>query len=180
MRRRVLTLCAATIAALSACANGYGGSVLGNSNQPTSIVFTNSSGSDVSFFEVAPNSATPLSVTATGTRGGSAIVQPQTTFTWSIRYGTPTDTYQLVNTATGLITYPSCPAVAAGTNLPASALVMSGATAATVGVLPSALASPAATAPAGSGTAASPVFCLVLTATASNNVSAPVTVLVSN
>jgi len=182
MRRRALTLlCTATIGLLTACTNGYGGSSLGsNSNQPSAIAFTNASGSYVSFFKIAPNSSAPLTVTAVSAKGGE-MVQPQASFTWSIRYGTTADTYQLVNTRTGLITYPSCPAVAASANVAASALAVqsSRTTASTVAVLPSALAAPRATAPVGSGTAASPVYCLVLTAT-KDDVSAPVTVLVSN
>ncbi len=163
MRRLALTLFIAATIALPACANGYGGSSLGSeSNQPTSIVFTNSSGSHVSFFKVAPDSMTPLAVTAAGGKDA--------TFTWSIRYGTTTDTYQLVDTRTGLITYPSCPAVPESANAAAGALV---ATVSTVRVLPSALATPAETVPP-------PVYCLVLTARANKNVSAPVTVLVSN
>ena len=163
MRRLALTLfTAATIAALPAC-NGYGGSSLGaRSNQPSSIVFTNASGSDVSFFKVAQNSTTPLTVTAAGVNDA--------TFTWSIRYGTTSDTYQRVNTTTGLITYPSCPAVAPNANAAIDALVT---TTSTARIMPSALALPVATAPL-------PAYCLVLTAQAGNNVSAPLTVLVSD
>ncbi|MGH7717119.1 MAG: hypothetical protein ACREML_14135 [Vulcanimicrobiaceae bacterium] len=180
MRRLALTLLAWTaFATLSACTNGYGGSSLGNdSNQPDHIVFKNGSGANVSFFEVAPDAITPLAVTALGTRGGADVLQSQAAFTWSVRYGTASDAYQLVNNTTGLISFPACPTVAARANAPAS--VLTGTTGSTTGVLPSALAAPAASAPVGSGTAAAPVYCLVLTATANNGRSAPVTVLVSN
>ena len=179
MRRLALTLfVAATFAALPACTNGYGGSSLGSgSDQPSQIAFANSSGSYVSFFKVASGSANPLAVRAVRTRAG--IARSGASFAWSIRYGTSRDTYQLVDSATGLITYPSCPAVAPSANVAANALVVTS-RASTIGVLPGALATPAATAPLGSGTAASPVYCLVLTATSSDGVSAPVTILVGN
>jgi len=175
MRRLVLTLfVAATIGALPACTSGYAGSSLGSeSNQAASVVFTNASGSYVSFLKIAPAATRPLGVTAARSKGGSA----SGTFTWSIRYGTTADTYQRVDTRSGLITYPSCPAVASNANAASGALVTMGSA---VHVLPSMLAMPAATAPLGSGTAISPVYCLVLRATANDDVSAPMTVLVSN
>lgn len=180
-------------AALSAC-NGLGGSALGNSgSSPNQILFTDGSGYQ-SFFKVAPGATTPLVITAVGTKTFD-IIQSGTTFTWTVAYGTTANTYELVNATTGITTYPSCPAVAATANAASGALVVqtvaSGTSAGgnvayagmisnSIGVLPSGLAAPAATAPVGSGTAAAPVYCLVLTATANNGLAAPVTVLVSN
>ena len=190
----LLTLLVAT--ALSGCNNGYGGTAIGSGGSaPDTVLFTTGSGYQ-SFFKVAPSGTTPLVITAVGTKSHFDIVQPGTTFTWSVVYGTPANMVQIVNATTGITSTVPCAAVAPTANPPGGALfvqtVASGtspggnvayappATTNSIAVLPSALGTPAVTAPVGSGTAAAPVYCLVLTATADNGVSANATVLVSN
>ena len=197
MRRFALALLVSlSAAALVACNTGYGGTAFGSgNNDPTQISFTNGT-TNSTFFKVAPGAQSALQITAIGTKGGPDIVQPGASYTWTVRYGNAGDTYQLVNTTTGITTNPACPAVSPTANPPLGALFLQGTAsgtssgspppytintvASTIGVLPSGLATPAATAPTGSGTATAPVYCLVLTATANNGVSGRVTVLVSN
>ena len=176
MRRFALTLLASlSVVVLTACNNGNGGTGIGSGdNNPSFVFFTNGSGTYESVFKVAPGTTTPLLVTAVGVKSNMATIQAGMTVTWNATYSNAT--YQNPNNSTGVTTQTACPAVPpTGTNAATGALVMqrapTGAYATyvastptnTIGILPSNLGTPAATAPAAP-------YCLLIIATANNGV----------
>jgi hypothetical protein len=87
MRRFALSLVATCgLAALTACAGGYGLNT-GSNQTPTSIEFTNGSGQVNDFF-VALNGSAPVLISATAVKGSGtlATVIPDVQFTWSATY----------------------------------------------------------------------------------------------
>lgn len=114
MRRFALSAAAVCgLALVTACGSGggYGFSSGGSSNGSIdSVVFTAGANAQANDFFVAPSGTAPLEVDAIGEKGSgpTALVVPNTTFTWAARFVDPaTDSPSIVTYQTG--TAPNVP-----------------------------------------------------------------------
>ncbi|MBV8152639.1 MAG: hypothetical protein JOY59_13845 [Candidatus Eremiobacteraeota bacterium] len=124
MRRFALTLFALLPAVALVACSGYQGSLdSSTTSNPTSLVFTEPGASANGIFKVAPGATTPLLISVLGRQGSTAVVNTSVSATWAITYGATSQFYTDLQ-ATQQPILKACPAVAAGSQSPAPALVV--------------------------------------------------------